>query len=54
MSSMNTSLAPNGSFALWQPHSTYSVTNNASLAGLDMVDARLFWDPVEHEALCSA
>ena len=50
VSSMNTLLAPNGSFALWQPHSTYSVTNNASLAGLDMVDARLFSDPLEHES----
>jgi hypothetical protein len=48
--STNTMLAPDGSFALWQPHSTYSATINASLAGLDMVDARLFSDPVQHQS----
>ena len=36
---------PNGTFVLWQPQRTYSFTTNNSLAGLDMVDARLFWDP---------
>ena len=35
--------APNGSFAVWQPSVNSNVTMNYSLAGLDMVDARLFW-----------
>ena len=35
----------NGSFALWQPHVSFLGTFNASLAGLDITDARLLWNP---------
>jgi hypothetical protein len=34
-----------GSFALWQPQSSLEATVNASLEGLDVVDARLLWNP---------
>ena len=38
-------LHPNGSFALWQPHSSWLPKWNVSLVGLDIVDARLLWNP---------
>ena len=34
-----------GSFALWQPQRSLEATVNASLEGLDVVDARLLWNP---------
>jgi hypothetical protein len=34
-----------GSFAWWQPQSSLEATVNASLEGLDVVDARLLWNP---------
>ena len=43
MSSTDPEQAPNGSFAVWQPSVNSNVTMNYSLAGVDMVDARLFW-----------
>ena len=36
---------PNGSFALWQPHISLLGSFNTSLAGLDITDARLLWNP---------
>ena len=42
-SSTDPEQAPNGSFAVWQPSVNSNVTMNYSLAGVDMVDARLFW-----------
>lgn len=40
-----TGQAPNGTFALWQPQAGgLSAATNSSLAGVDMVDARVIWD----------
>ena len=47
-SSTDPGTTPNGSFAVWQPSVNSNVTMDYSLDGLDMVDARLFWDPVQH------
>jgi len=47
-SSNNPGMTPNGSFAVWQPSVNSNVTMNYSLDGLDMVDARLFWDPARN------
>ena len=35
----------NGSFGLWQPHVNFLGSFNTSLAGLDIADARLLWNP---------
>ena len=41
----STTSAKQGSFVLWQPQSSPAGTLNTSLAGLDVADARLLWNP---------
>lgn len=43
--SSTAALHPNGSFALWQPHSSWIPTYNTSLVDLDIADAWLLWNP---------